>query len=107
LGGTSRYSPRSGRSNPTTGRTQDLPARAPWAAPLPFLPSTSTASEVDGNVDGNANFMDPEDAIMAAAGYLKEGGAPRDWYAALFYSYNHADWYVRRRSSLSPRLTGD
>jgi membrane-bound lytic murein transglycosylase B len=39
--------------------------------------------------------MDPEDAIAAAAGYLKVGGAPHDWYRAL-YSYNHADWYVKK-----------
>ena len=40
--------------------------------------------------------MGPRDAIQAAARYaryLKAGGAPQDWYRALF-SYNHADWYV-------------
>ncbi len=62
--------------------------------PMQFLPSTWESSGVDGNGDGKANIMDPEDAIPAAAGYLRAGGAPRDWYAAL-YSYNHADWYVK------------
>ncbi|MDP8901627.1 MAG: lytic transglycosylase domain-containing protein [Actinomycetota bacterium] len=71
------------------------PSSAGAMGPMQFLPSTWAASGVDGNGDGHANIMDPEDAIPAAAGYLKEGGAPRDWYAAL-YSYNHADWYVKK-----------
>ena len=71
------------------------PSSAGAMGPMQFLRSTWAASGVDGNGDGKANIMDPEDAIPAAAGYLKEGGAPRDWYAALF-SYNHADWYVKK-----------
>jgi membrane-bound lytic murein transglycosylase B len=71
------------------------PSSAGAMGPMQFLPSTWAASGVDGNGDGRANIMDPEDAIPAAAGYLREGGAPRDWYAAL-YSYNHADWYVKK-----------
>ena len=61
--------------------------------PMQFLPSTWETFGVDGNGDGAANIMDPRDAIPAAARYLKMGGAPRDWYRALF-TYNHADWYV-------------
>jgi len=71
------------------------PSSAGAMGPMQFLPSTWAASGVDGDGDGAANIMDPEDAVPAAAGYLKEGGAPRDWYAAL-YSYNHADWYVKK-----------
>src|SRR5215212_1209485 len=63
--------------------------------PMQFMPSTWETSGVDGNGDGVANIEDPEDAIPAAARYLKDGGAPRDWYRAL-YSYNHADWYVKK-----------
>ena len=63
--------------------------------PMQFLPSTWETSGVDGNGDGVANIMDPEDAIPAAAGYLQDGRAPQDWYRAL-YSYNHADWYVKK-----------
>jgi len=62
--------------------------------PMQFMPSTWESSGVDGNGDGVANIMDPEDAIPAAARYLNAGGAPQDWYRAL-YSYNHADWYVK------------
>ena len=71
------------------------PSSAGAMGPMQFMPSTWESSGVDGNGDGVANVMDPEDAIPAAAKYLKTGGAPRDWYAAL-YSYNHADWYVKK-----------
>jgi len=71
------------------------PSSAGAMGPMQFLPSTWETSGVDGNGDGVANIMDPEDAIPAAARYLKDGGAPRDWYAAL-YTYNHADWYVKK-----------
>lgn len=71
------------------------PSSAGAMGPMQFLPSTWETSGVDGNGDGVANILDPEDAIPAAAGYLKDGGAPRDWYRAL-YSYNHADWYVMK-----------
>jgi soluble lytic murein transglycosylase-like protein len=63
--------------------------------PMQFMPTTWETSGVDGNGDGVANVMDPEDAIPAAANYLEDGGAPQDWYRAL-YSYNHADWYVKK-----------
>lgn len=71
------------------------PSSAGAMGPMQFLPSTWQAYGIDGNEDGVANIMDPEDAIPAAAGYLKEGGAPDDWEAAL-YVYNHAGWYVRK-----------
>lgn len=71
------------------------PSSAGAMGPMQFLPSTWEASGVDGNGDGVANIMEPEDAIPAAAGYLRDGGAPHDWYRAL-YSYNHADWYVKK-----------
>ena len=71
------------------------PSSAGAMGPMQFLPSTWETSGVDGDGDGVANIMDPEDSIPAAAGYLKDGGAPRDWYRAL-YAYNHADWYVKK-----------
>ena len=69
------------------------PSSAGAMGPMQFLPSTWETAGVDGDGDGVANIMDPRDAIPAAAGYLENGGAPGDWYAALF-TYNHADWYV-------------
>lgn len=71
------------------------PSSAGAMGPMQFMPSTWESSGVDGNGDGVANVMDPRDAIPAAAKYLQTGGAPEDWYAAL-YSYNHADWYVKK-----------
>ena len=71
------------------------PSSAGAMGPMQFMPSTWKSSGVDGNGDGVANVMDPRDAIPAAARYLKTGGAPDEWYAALF-SYNHADWYVKK-----------
>jgi peptidoglycan hydrolase CwlO-like protein len=70
------------------------PSSAGAMGPMQFLPSTWQEYGVDGDGDGEANIMDPKDAIPAAASYLKAGGAPRDWYAAL-YTYNRAGWYVR------------
>lgn len=70
------------------------PSSAGAMGPMQFLPSTWAHYGVDGNGDGEANIMDPEDAIPAAASYLVAGGAPNDWYAAL-YTYNRAGWYVR------------
>ena len=69
------------------------PSTSGAMGPMQFLPSTWKYAGVDGNGDGEANIMDPRDAIPAAANYLRVGGAPDDWSAAL-YSYNHAEWYV-------------
>jgi membrane-bound lytic murein transglycosylase B len=70
------------------------PSTAGALGPMQFLPSTWESYGMDGNGDGRANIMDPEDAIPAAAAYLVLNGAPEDWYRALF-AYNHADWYVK------------
>lgn len=55
--------------------------------PMQFLPSTWAAY-------GKGDINDPEDAIMAAARYLKAHGAPGDMARALF-AYNHSDHYVK------------
>jgi hypothetical protein len=55
--------------------------------PMQFLPSTWAAY-------GKGDINDPEDAIMAAARYLKAHGAPDKMSSALF-AYNHSDHYVR------------
>ncbi|HET8862837.1 MAG TPA: lytic murein transglycosylase [Solirubrobacterales bacterium] len=60
---------------------------------MQFMPETWAGYGVDANGDGVADPYDPEDAIHAAASYLRASGAPADWYGAVF-AYNHADWYV-------------
>jgi hypothetical protein len=55
--------------------------------------STWDSFGVDGDGDGRRSVYDPEDAIPAAARYLRASGAPRDYRRAIF-AYNHADWYV-------------
>jgi transglycosylase-like protein with SLT domain len=60
---------------------------------MQFIPSSWEAYGVDANGDGVADPYNPEDAIFAAANYLKAAGMPEDTYGAI-YAYNHADWYV-------------
>lgn len=63
--------------------------------PMQFLSSTWATAGVDGNGDGKKDVCDYQDAIPAAARYLKDGGAPDDYLAAI-WAYNHADWYVHQ-----------
>lgn len=78
------------------------PSSAGALGPMQFMPSTWESYGLDANRDGRANIMDPEDAIPAAARYLKVGGAPDDWYEAL-YTYNHAGWYVEKVLKVAER----
>ena len=85
------------------------PSSAGAMGPMQFLPSTWSSYGVDGDGDGQANIMDPDDAIPAAAAYLRAGGAPDDWYAALF-TYNRAGWYVEEVLAIAEsyrRIHGD
>jgi len=60
---------------------------------MQFMPSSWEAYGVDANGDGVEDPYNPEDAIFAAAGYLRAAGMPANTYDAIF-AYNHADWYV-------------
>jgi hypothetical protein len=60
---------------------------------MQFMPSTWATYGVDANGDGVKDPYNPEDAIFAAASYLRAAGMPNDTYGAI-YAYNHADWYV-------------
>jgi lysophospholipase L1-like esterase len=57
-------------------------------------PSTWDAYGVDGNGDGRIDVYDPNDAIPAAAHYLKASGAPEDLHRAVF-AYNHSEAYFQ------------
>lgn len=72
---------------------------------MQFMPATWRAYGVDGDGDGRRDPDDPDDAIPAAARYLRASGAPADWYRAVF-AYNHADWYVRDVLALADRYQG-
>jgi hypothetical protein len=56
-------------------------------------PSTWDTYGLDGNGDGVRSPYHPEDAIPAAARYLKAAGAPGNYQRALL-AYNNAQWYV-------------
>jgi hypothetical protein len=60
---------------------------------MQFMPGTWATYGVDANHDGKRDPYDPEDAIFAAANYLRANGAPQNWHDAI-YAYNHAEWYV-------------
>jgi len=60
---------------------------------MQFMPETWAMYGVDANGDGVADPNNPEDAIYAAARYLRAAGMPADVWGAIF-AYNHADWYV-------------
>jgi hypothetical protein len=68
--------------------------------PMQFLPSTWQAYGMGGDID------DPRDAILAAANYLHQSGAPRDIDGAL-YAYNHSTSYVRAIQRFARRMRID
>jgi Transglycosylase SLT domain len=60
---------------------------------MQFMPSTWATYGVDADGDGTKDPNNPNDAIFAAARYLRAAGMPEDPEGAVF-AYNHADWYV-------------
>jgi NlpC/P60 family/Transglycosylase SLT domain len=67
--------------------------------PMQFLAGTWAEYGNGGNV------YDPDDAIPAAARYLRASGAPSHTYRAIF-AYNHADWYVQLVLGYARRYAG-
>jgi Transglycosylase SLT domain len=67
---------------------------------MQFMPSTWSAYGIDADGDGTRDPYDPDDAICAAANYLRASGAEHDLAGALF-AYNHADWYVEMVLSIA------
>jgi hypothetical protein len=72
---------------------------------MQFLPSTWAAYGVDADGDRRRNPYDADDAICAAARYLRASGGRRDLRGAIF-AYNHAGWYVRAVIELARSYTG-
>ena len=77
-----------------SGFGQNLgPSSAGAVGWMQFMPSTWAAYGVDADQDGIKDPNNPNDAIFAAARYLRAAGMPEDPEGAVF-AYNHADWYV-------------
>jgi peptidoglycan hydrolase CwlO-like protein len=76
--------------------------------PMQFLPSTFAAYAVDGDQDGDADIMDPADAIFSAANYLcaNGGGHGAAGLHNAIWHYNHAEWYVALVLKLATELAG-
>ena len=70
------------------------PSSAGAVGHMQFMPATWAAYGVDANGDGQKDPANAEDAIFAAARYLRASGAPKNWHDAIF-AYNHAEWYVQ------------
>jgi membrane-bound lytic murein transglycosylase B len=68
--------------------------------PMQFLPATWRAYGMGGDID------EPRDAILAAANYLRQAGAPEDLDAALL-AYNHSTSYVRAIRRFAERMRAD
>ena len=68
------------------GRLRNL-STAGARGPMQFIPSTWRAYGLGGDID------DPHDAILGAANYLHESGAPLNYRRAL-HAYNHSPLYV-------------
>jgi soluble lytic murein transglycosylase-like protein len=77
-----------------SGFGQNLgPSSAGAVGWMQFMPSTWAMYGVDADGDGARDPNNPNDAIYAAARYLRAAGMPDDPEGAVF-AYNHADWYV-------------
>jgi membrane-bound lytic murein transglycosylase B len=68
--------------------------------PMQFLPATWRSYGMGGDIDK------PRDAILAAANYLRQAGAPQDLDRALF-AYNHSTSYVRAIRRFAKRMRTD
>jgi hypothetical protein len=68
--------------------------------PMQFIPSTWAAYGMGGDVHN------PHDAILGAANYLHENGAPRD-YAGALYHYNPSRRYVDAVLAYANRIRRD
>src|SRR4051795_12879594 len=89
-----------------SGFGQNLgPSSAGAVGWMQFMPSTWASYGVDANSDGVKDPNAPDDAIFAAARYLRAAGMPEDPEGAVF-AYNHADWYVAQVMSRAACFSG-
>lgn len=76
------------------------PSSAGALGPMQFIPSTWDAYGNGGDV------MDPRDAILGAARYLRASGAPERMRSAL-YAYNRSSAYVRAIRTYARQINRD
>jgi Transglycosylase SLT domain len=72
---------------------------------MQFMPASWERYGVDADRDGVSDPYDPDDAIHAAARYLRAAGVATDLRGAVF-AYNHADWYVDSVLARARRIAG-
>ena len=68
--------------------------------PMQFMPATWRAYGLGGDV------LEPRDAILGAANYLRASGAPRDLRRALWH-YNHSQRYVDAVATFAAQMRRD
>ena len=73
-----------------------------------FVPSSALKFAQDGNMDGQVNLFDHEDAIMSIAYYLKahgwKPGLSRDEQFHVVLTYNHSKYYAETILKVAGRL---
>lgn len=72
--------------------------------PMQFIPSTWRAYGVDGNGDGIKDISNVEDAIFAAANYLRASGGSINNYKTSLWSYNPSSRYYSKVMTVAKSL---
>lgn len=72
--------------------------------PMQFIPSTWRAYGVDGNGDGIKDISNVNDAIYAAANYLRASGGEINNYKTSLWSYNPSSRYYTKVMTVAKSL---
>jgi membrane-bound lytic murein transglycosylase B len=72
--------------------------------PMQFLPSTWRAYGVDGNGDSVKDISNVDDAIYAAANYLRASGGEMNNYKTSLWSYNPSSRYYTKVMTVAKSL---